>query len=109
MNAIEINNLTKEYKDFKLDDISLTLPSGYIMGLIGENGAGKSTTIKLLLNAINADKGEIMTSRNTKGPGKDWINMVNNNSSKVKIRKWFKDKEFEEKTKERGRVRRTCI
>lgn len=59
MNAIEINNLTKEYKDFKLDDISLTLPSGYIMGLIGENGAGKSTTIKLLLNAINADKGEI--------------------------------------------------
>ena len=59
MNAIEINNLTNEYKDFKLDDISLTLPSGYIMGLIGENGAGKSTTIKLLLNAINADKGEI--------------------------------------------------
>lgn len=59
MNAIEINNLTKEYKDFKLDDISLALPSGYIMGLIGENGAGKSTTIKLLLNAINADKGEI--------------------------------------------------
>jgi len=48
----------------------------------------------------NADKVEIMTSRNTKGPGKDWINMVNNNSSKVKIRKWFKDKEFEEKTKE---------
>ena len=37
MNAIEINNLTKEYKDFKLDDISLTLPSGYIMGLIGED------------------------------------------------------------------------
>ncbi|RRD39946.1 bifunctional (p)ppGpp synthetase/guanosine-3',5'-bis(diphosphate) 3'-pyrophosphohydrolase [Leptotrichia sp. OH3620_COT-345] len=48
----------------------------------------------------NGDKVEILTSRNTKGPGKDWINMVNNHSSKVKIRKWFKDKEFEEKTKE---------
>ena len=48
----------------------------------------------------NADKVEVLTSRNTKGPGKDWINMVNNHSSKVKIRKWFKDKEFEEKTKE---------
>ncbi|MDO5089589.1 MAG: bifunctional (p)ppGpp synthetase/guanosine-3',5'-bis(diphosphate) 3'-pyrophosphohydrolase [Leptotrichiaceae bacterium] len=48
----------------------------------------------------NGDKVEVLTSRNTKGPGKDWINMVNNHSSKVKIRKWFKDKEFEEKTKE---------
>ena len=42
----------------------------------------------------NADKVEILTSKNTKGPGKDWINMVNNSSSKSKIRKWFKDKEF---------------
>ena len=48
----------------------------------------------------NADKVEILTSKNAKGPGKDWINMVNNNSSKSKIRKWFKDKEFEEKSKE---------
>ena len=48
----------------------------------------------------NADKVEILTSKNTKGPGKDWINMVNNSSSKSKIRKWFKDKEFEEKSKE---------
>ncbi len=48
----------------------------------------------------NGDKVEILTSKNIKGPGKDWINMVHNNSSKVKIRKWFKDKEFKEKTKE---------
>ena len=48
----------------------------------------------------NADKVEVLTSRNTKGPGKDWINMVNNHSSKVKIRKWFKENEFEEKPKE---------
>ncbi len=48
----------------------------------------------------NGDEVEILTSKNIKGPGKDWLNMVNNNSSKVKIRKWFKDKEFKEKTKE---------
>ena len=48
----------------------------------------------------NGDKVEVLTSKNTKGSGKDWINMVNNHGSKIKIRKWFKDKEFEEKTKE---------
>lgn len=59
MNAIEIKNLTKIYNDFSLDNLSLTLPSGCIMGLIGENGAGKSTTIKLILDMINRDGGEI--------------------------------------------------
>ena len=48
----------------------------------------------------NGDKIEIMTSKSAKGPGKDWLNLVNNSSSKAKIRKWFKDREFEEKTKE---------
>ena len=48
----------------------------------------------------NGDKVEVLTSKNTKGPGKDWIAMVNNHSSKAKIRKWFKDKEFLEKSKE---------
>ena len=43
MNAIEIKNLTKAFSGFKLDNLNLTLPSGCIMGLIGENGAGKST------------------------------------------------------------------
>ena len=38
--AIEVRNLTKRYKDFTLDDISFALPSGTVMGLIGENGAG---------------------------------------------------------------------
>ncbi len=47
-NALEIKGLTKTYGNFKLDAIDLTLPSGCIMGLIGENGAGKSTTIKLI-------------------------------------------------------------
>ena len=59
MNAIEITNLTKNYKGFKLDNISLTLPSGCIMGVIGENGAGKSTTIRSILGMVKPDSGEI--------------------------------------------------
>ena len=59
MNALEIKNLTKHYGDFTLDNLNLTLPSGCIMGLIGENGAGKSTTIKLILNMIRRDEGTI--------------------------------------------------
>ena len=59
MNAIEIKGLTKGYSGFKLDDINLVLPSGSIMGLVGENGAGKSTTIKLIMDAISRDAGEI--------------------------------------------------
>lgn len=59
MNALEIRDLTKNYPGFKLDKLNLTLPSGCIMGLIGENGAGKSTTIKLILNMIRKDKGNI--------------------------------------------------
>ena len=59
MNALEIMNLTKSFGDFKLDGLNLTLPSGCIMGLIGENGAGKSTTIKLILDIIHKDSGKI--------------------------------------------------
>ena len=59
MNAIEVRNLTKQYKDFTLQDVTFTLPSGCIMGLVGENGAGKSTTIKLILNLISPSGGEI--------------------------------------------------
>ena len=59
MNAIEINNLTKEYKGFTLGPISLTLPQGCILGLIGENGAGKTTTIKAMLDMNRPDTGSI--------------------------------------------------
>ncbi len=59
MNALEIKNLTKSYPGFMLDNLNLTLPSGCIMGLIGENGAGKSTTIKLILDMIHKDSGSI--------------------------------------------------
>ncbi len=59
MNALEIKDLTKKYKSFTLDGVSLTLPSGCVMGLVGENGSGKSTIFKLILNIVKKDEGSI--------------------------------------------------
>jgi ABC-2 type transport system ATP-binding protein len=59
MNALEIKSLNKSYPGFALDNLNLTLPQGCILGLIGENGAGKSTTIKLILDLIRPDSGAI--------------------------------------------------
>ncbi len=59
MNALEIRGLTKHFADFTLDDLNLTLPGGCILGLIGENGAGKSTTIRLILGMLRADSGTV--------------------------------------------------
>ncbi|MGN0487131.1 MAG: ABC transporter ATP-binding protein [Acutalibacteraceae bacterium] len=59
MNALEIKDLTKTYPGFTLDHLNLTLPCGCIMGLIGENGAGKSTTIKLILDILHKDSGTV--------------------------------------------------
>lgn len=59
MNAIEIKNLSKSYGDFTLDNITFNLPTGTILGLVGENGAGKSTTIKLIMHSISADNGTV--------------------------------------------------
>lgn len=58
-NALEVTGLCKQYDSFKLDNVSLTIPGGTILGLIGENGAGKSTTIKCILNLIRRDSGSI--------------------------------------------------
>ena len=58
-NCIEIKGLCKSYGDFSLNNINLTLPGGSILGLIGEKGAGKTTTIKCILNLIRRDAGEI--------------------------------------------------
>lgn len=57
--AIEIKGLRKNFDDFKLGPIDLCIPKGTIVGYIGQNGAGKSTTIKLLLGLLRADSGEI--------------------------------------------------
>ena len=59
MDSLVVKNLTKKYEKFILDDISFTIPKGYIMGFIGENGAGKTTTIKSLLNVIKKDNGSV--------------------------------------------------
>lgn len=57
MNAIELSHVTKHFPGFTLQDLSLTVPSGTICGLVGENGAGKSTTIRLLMGALWPDSG----------------------------------------------------
>ncbi len=56
---LEVKNLKKEYKDFSLENINFQLDRGYIMGFIGPNGSGKSTTIKLIMNLIKKDSGDI--------------------------------------------------
>ena len=57
--AIAARELRKSYRDFILQDVSITLPQGQVMGFVGENGAGKTTTIKALLQVINRDAGEV--------------------------------------------------
>lgn len=57
--VLTISGLTKTYKDFVLDDVSFTVPSGAIVGLIGENGAGKSTTINAVLGLIQKEAGQV--------------------------------------------------
>ena len=58
-NILEVKVLTKDYGDFVLDKLTFTVPKGVIMGLIGENGAGKSTTINCILNEISKTDGNI--------------------------------------------------
>lgn len=58
-NAIEIRGLCKRYKDFSLDGLDLDLPYGCVLGLVGENGAGKSTTIRLIMDALERDGGTV--------------------------------------------------
>ena len=57
--ALEIKGLRKEYKDFVLEGMDLTIERGKIMGLVGENGAGKTTAMKAMLGIIRADGGTI--------------------------------------------------
>lgn len=77
MNAVEVKELTKKFKGFTLDHVSFSLPAGCIMGLVGENGAGKSTTLKLLLNMIQKDSGRItIVGKDEKNIDKNEIGVV---------------------------------
>lgn len=58
-NDLEVRGLNKSYDTFSLKDVSFEVPIGYIMGFIGRNGSGKTTTIKSILNMVNYQSGEI--------------------------------------------------
>ena len=58
-NVIELDNVVKDYGDFKLDNVSFAVPKGSVCGFIGQNGAGKTTTIRIMLDVIRADSGKI--------------------------------------------------
>ena len=72
-NALAVQGLTKRYKDFVLDNVSFVVPRGAIVGLVGENGAGKSTTLHAILGLIHRDGGSVeLPGRRfcgTAGPG----------------------------------------
>lgn len=58
-NIIEFKNVTKRFKDFSIENINLQIKQGYVTGFIGANGAGKSTTMKLMMNLLQPDVGDI--------------------------------------------------
>jgi len=57
---LEVERISKRYRDFTLEDVTFSLEQGYIMGLIGPNGAGKSTVVRLIMNLIKADGGRVL-------------------------------------------------
>ena len=57
--ALSLENISKKYQNFALQNVNISLPAGSIMGFIGENGAGKSTTMKALLGLIHCDSGNV--------------------------------------------------
>ena len=58
-NVITLKGISKDYGDFKLDDVSFSVPEGSVCGFIGQNGAGKTTTIQIILDAVTRDGGEV--------------------------------------------------
>ena len=99
--ALVIHELTKKYEDFTLDHISFQVPSGSIAGLIGENGAGKTSTINAVLGLIKKDSGEIEilgeNADNLSSPVKEEIGVVFDGSNfseeltPVKLNKVLRD------------------
>ena len=75
---IQINGLKKKYKDFTLD-LTLDLPKGRVSGLVGKNGAGKSTTLKAILGLIQTDKGSVKVF------GKDAFNLTSEEKQQLGV------------------------
>ena len=59
MNVLRVKGVYKEYPGFKLEDVSFEIAEGSIMGFVGRNGAGKSTTLKSILNLVHMDEGSV--------------------------------------------------
>ena len=78
-NVIEINGLSKKYQKFTLDNVTLNVPMGSVMGFIGANGAGKSTTIKAILGLYKRDGGEVKVF------GEDSEKMSNETREKIGV------------------------
>src|SRR5271156_604484 len=57
--AVQLKGVGKDYRHFTLDDVDLELPTGSILGFIGANGAGKSTTIRILMGLVRQDRGTV--------------------------------------------------
>lgn len=76
MNAIQLQGVVKQYPAFTLGPIDLSVPAGSIVGFIGENGAGKSTTIRLILGMISANAGEIQVFGQAGRPDVEHIGVV---------------------------------
>lgn len=58
-NVVELKNVTKNFEEFSVKNINLQVKQGFVTGFIGENGAGKSTTIKMMMNLLKPDAGEV--------------------------------------------------
>ncbi|GIO27385.1 hypothetical protein J43TS3_19960 [Ornithinibacillus bavariensis] len=58
-NVVELKNVTKEFKGFSVNNIDLQVKQGFVTGFIGANGSGKSTTIKMIMNLLKPDAGEV--------------------------------------------------
>ena len=59
MNILEAHNLCKSYKTFNLNSLNFSIPEGKIVGFVGENGSGKSTTMKIIAGLVKANSGEV--------------------------------------------------
>ena len=79
VNSIEIKNLSRAFNQFTLDNVSFNVPKGSIVGFIGENGAGKSTTIRAVLGLLKKDGGQITVL------GEDPYNMKPGTKEKIGV------------------------